>query len=84
MNESHSRQRQQAEDAFNKAHSPRTARDRAFDEIDAIKVAAEEKTSRLREARLTEEAQRKVKAAGRPAGKRAKKLAARPVDRPLN
>lgn len=73
MSESHSRQRQQAEDAFNKTQTPRSARDRAFDEIDAIKVAAEEKTSRLREARLTKEAQGKAKTAGKPRGKRAKK-----------
>lgn len=70
MSESHSRQRQQAEDAFGRTQSPRNARDRAFDEIDAVKAAAEEKTSRLREARLTKEAQGKAKAAGKPAAKR--------------
>lgn len=60
MSESHSRQRQQAEDAFNKTQAPRTARDRAFGEIEARKAATEEKTSRLRKARLAKEAHGKA------------------------
>lgn len=73
MSESNSRQRQQAEDAFGKTQSPRTARDRAFDEIDATKAAAEEKTSKLRAARLARDAQSKAESARKPAAKRAKK-----------
>lgn len=60
MTENYSRQRQEAETAFGKTQSPRTARDRAFDEIDAIKAAGEEKTLRLRKARLAREAQGKA------------------------
>lgn len=73
MSESHSRQRHQAEDAFSKTQAPRTARDRAFDEIDALKAAAEEKTARLREARLSQKVGAKAKPAGRPPSGRAAK-----------
>lgn len=74
MTESYSRLRQQAEIAFGKTQTPRTARDRAFDEIDAIKLAEEEKTLRLREARLAREVQNKAKPAVRPAANRTRIL----------
>ena len=57
MTESYSRQRQRAEIAFGKMQSPPTARERAFDELDAMKITREEKTLRLREARLAKERQ---------------------------
>ena len=44
--------RQRAEMVFGAAHPPSSARDRAFEEIDAMKVVRDEKTQRLREARL--------------------------------
>ncbi|MBM3603353.1 MAG: hypothetical protein FJX25_01045 [Alphaproteobacteria bacterium] len=70
MTESYSRRRQEAEIAFGKTQSPRTARDRAFDEIDAIKAADEEKTLRLREARLARDAQDKATPKAGPGAKR--------------
>ena len=56
MTEIQKRLQEQAEKAFAKSPPPRTARDRVLDEITAIKVASEEKTLRLRQARLSKEA----------------------------
>lgn len=56
MTEIRKRLQEQAEKAFAKSPPPRTARDRVLDEITAIKVASEEKTLRLRQARLSKEA----------------------------
>ena len=55
MTQTHSRSRQQAEIAFAKAQSPFFARDRAVEELDSIIQAREEKTLRLRKARLAKE-----------------------------
>ncbi len=60
MTEPFSRRRQEAEIAFGKIQTPSTPRDRAFDELDMIKAAGEEKTLRLREARLAKELQDKL------------------------
>jgi hypothetical protein len=57
MTESYSKPRQQAEIAFGKTQSQFFARERAFEELDSIVVAREEKTQRLREARLAKELQ---------------------------
>lgn len=57
MTEKHSKSRQQAETAFSKTQSQFLARERALEEIDTIAVAREEKTLRLREARLAREQQ---------------------------
>lgn len=46
---------QQAEALFSKAAPPPSARERAFEELDSIAVARDEKTVRLREARLAKE-----------------------------
>jgi hypothetical protein len=46
---------QQAEALFSKAAPPPTARDRAFEELETIAPARDEKTVRLREARLAAE-----------------------------
>jgi len=57
MNEPYSQSRQTAEVAFGKAQSQSVARRRAFEELDLIVVARDEKTGRLREARLAKESQ---------------------------
>ncbi|ATQ58252.1 hypothetical protein [Paracoccus yeei] len=50
--------REQAEHHFSKISSPSTARERAFEERDAIKAVQDEKTQRLREARLARDGQK--------------------------
>lgn len=55
MTQTPSKSRQQAEIAFSKAQSQFFARDRAVEEQEAIIRAREEKTLRLREARLAKE-----------------------------
>lgn len=50
--------REQAERHFSKVISPATARERAFEERDAIKAVQDEKTQRLREARLARDGQK--------------------------
>ena len=60
MTEPHSKTRQAA-DAFRKAQSQFIARKRLFEEIDQIVVARDEKTVRLREARLANEALKQLK-----------------------
>lgn len=57
MSEQYSKSRQQAEIAFGKAQSQFFARGQAFEELDAITTARNEKTARLREARLAKEAE---------------------------
>lgn len=54
----HKTPREQAESHFSKTISPYTARERAFEERDAIKAVQDEKTKRLREARLARDAQK--------------------------
>ncbi|WP_205949723.1 hypothetical protein [Paracoccus sp. SM22M-07] len=73
MIENQSRQRREAEIAFDKTKSPRNARDRAFDDIDAKRIAGEEKTARLREARLSRQATHKASHMAKPALKNAKR-----------
>ncbi|MCX5517733.1 hypothetical protein OSH10_04735 [Kaistia defluvii] len=57
MTETSSKSRQTADLAFGKVQSQFVARKRVFDELDLIVVARDEKTLRLREARLAKEAQ---------------------------
>lgn len=57
MTETHSKSRQTADVAFGKAQSQFAARNRVIEELDLIVVARDEKTARLREARLAKEAQ---------------------------
>jgi hypothetical protein len=57
MTETMSQSRQTADIAFGKAKSQFEARQRAFDELDLVVVARDEKTVRLREARLAKEAE---------------------------
>ncbi len=56
MSEHYSKSRQQAEIAFGKTQSQFFARGQAREELDAIAAARNEKTARLREARLAKEA----------------------------
>ncbi|WP_159946053.1 hypothetical protein [Rhizobium sp. 18065] len=73
MTENFSKPRQQAEIAFGKTQSQFFARERAFEELDTIVSAREEKTLRLREARLAKELQDSNKPAPSPVTKRARK-----------
>jgi hypothetical protein len=57
MTEINTKSRQTADVAFGKLQSQFVARKRVFDEMDLIVVARDEKTVRLREARLAKEAQ---------------------------
>ncbi|SCM71390.1 conserved hypothetical protein [uncultured Pleomorphomonas sp.] len=71
MAEQYSKPRQQAEIAFGKTQSQFFARGRAFEELDSITAARNEKTLRLREARLAKELQDSIAPAAKPAPKRA-------------
>lgn len=70
MAEQYSKPRQQAEIAFGKAQSQFFARGQAFEELDSITAARNEKTQRLREARLAKEAQDSIASPAKPAPKR--------------
>lgn len=70
MTQTHSKSRQQAEVAFSNVQSQFFARNSAFEELDSIAVARDEKTLRLREARLAREAQESAMAAAGPIAKK--------------
>jgi hypothetical protein len=72
MAQTYSKTRQQAEIAFGKTQSQSIARERAYDELDSIVVARDEKTRRLREARLAKETQDLLMPQPTPKSKRAK------------
>ncbi|MBN9031006.1 MAG: hypothetical protein BGO05_17155 [Rhizobiales bacterium 63-7] len=55
MSQTHSKARQKAEIAFANAQSQFFARNSAVEELDSLILAREEKTRRLREARLAKE-----------------------------
>lgn len=71
MSEQHSKSRHQAELAFGKTQSQFFARRQAFEELDAATAARNEKTARLREARLAKEAEDDLALAIKPVQKRA-------------
>lgn len=73
MTETHSKSRQRAEIAFAKEQSQFFARGNAVEELDAIVQAREEKTLRLREARLAKELQDSLAAPSTRVSKRVKK-----------
>lgn len=73
MSDAHSKSRQRAELAFAKEQSQFLARDSAVEELDSIVQAREEKTLRLREARLAKELQDRLAAAAAPVSKRVRK-----------
>jgi hypothetical protein len=72
MAQTYSKSRQQAEIAFGNAQSQFFARNSAVDELDSIVQAREEKTLRLREARLAKELQDRAAATACLVAKRAK------------
>jgi hypothetical protein len=71
MTERYSKTRQQAETAFGKTQTQFFARGQALEELDSIAAARNEKTARLREARLAKELQDSIALAAKPAPKRA-------------
>ncbi|GGB54600.1 hypothetical protein GCM10011316_28310 [Roseibium aquae] len=73
MTENHSKHRQQAEVAFGKTQSQLFERQRAIEDLNSIVIARNEKTQRLREARLAKELQDSMATAEKPAVKRSKK-----------
>jgi hypothetical protein len=72
MTQTHSKSRQQAEIAFGNARSQFFARNSAVDELDSIVRSREEKTLRLREARLAKQLQDRAAATAYLLAKRAK------------
>ncbi|MFD1696422.1 hypothetical protein [Roseibium aestuarii] len=73
MTENYSKLRQQAESAFGKAQSQLFERQRALDDLNSIVIARNEKTQRLREARLAKELQDRVASAAKSGSKSARK-----------
>lgn len=67
----HSKSRQQAESAFTKVQSQFLARNRAIEELDTMVKAREDKTSRLKKARLEREADDRARATAALISKRA-------------
>jgi hypothetical protein len=72
MSQIHSNSRQQAENAFGNAQSQFFARNSAVEELDSLVRSRDEKTVRLREARLAKEAQSRAAATAALLAKRAK------------
>lgn len=72
MTQTHSKSRQRAEIAFNNLQKPFFAKDEAVEELDAMVRAREEKTHRLREARLAKEANDRASATAALLAKRAR------------
>ncbi|NEI71830.1 hypothetical protein GR212_19785 [Rhizobium lusitanum] len=72
MSQTYSKSRQQAEIAFSHAQSQFFARNSAVDELDSIVRSREEKTLRLREARLAKELQDRAAVTASLLTKRAK------------
>jgi len=71
MTQTHSRSRERADSAFTKVQSQFLARNRAVEELDTVVHAREEKTSRLKEARLAKEADDRARATAALISKRA-------------
>jgi hypothetical protein len=74
MTQTHSKSRQQAEIPFGNAQSQFFARNSAVDELDSIVRSREEKTLRLREARLAKETHDRAVATAALIDKRAKTI----------
>ncbi|PRX10253.1 UNVERIFIED_ORG: hypothetical protein BCL66_10444 [Martelella mediterranea] len=72
MSQTHSKSRQKAEIAFANAQSQFFARNAAVEELDFLALAREEKTRRLREARLAKELKDRKTATAALVAKRAK------------
>lgn len=74
MTQTHSRTRQQAEVAFGKTQTEFFARGQAMHALESIAAARDEKTMRLREARMAKELVDRLSATAVSIGKRAKKV----------
>jgi hypothetical protein len=72
MSQTHSKSRQKAEIAFANAQSQFFARNNAVEELDSLVLARDEKTRRLREARLAKELKDREAATASLIAKRAK------------
>ena len=72
LSQTHSKSRQQAEIAFSHAQSQFFARNNSVDELDSLARSREEKTLRLREARLAKELQDRAEAPAFLLAKRAR------------
>lgn len=72
MIEKHSKSRQQAEIAFGATQSQFFAKGHAVEELNSLVQAREDKTLRLREARLAKELQDSLMPATKPGSKRVK------------
>ena len=70
MTDTHDKSRRRAEIAFAREQSQFFARNSAVVELDSIVQAREERTLRLREARLAKELQDRLTAAATPVSKR--------------
>ncbi|WP_308909294.1 hypothetical protein [Pseudokordiimonas caeni] len=76
MTNTNAKPRQQAEPVVDRKQLQIVARERAFEELEEAAYANDEKTSRLREARLAREMKERLKAAAaRAVSKSAKKKA---------
>jgi len=73
MSQTHSKSRQKAEIAFGNAQSQFFARNNAVEELDSLVLARDEKTRRLREARLAKELKDREAATASLIAKRARK-----------
>ncbi|MGM4984820.1 MULTISPECIES: hypothetical protein [Rhizobium] len=73
MTQTYSKSRQKAEIAFGNVQSQFFARNNAVDELDFLARSREEKTLRLREARLAKELQDRTAATASLLAKRARK-----------
>ncbi|WP_150523591.1 hypothetical protein [Roseibium sediminis] len=73
MTEKYNKLRLQAEAAFSKAQSQLLERQRAIEDLNSIVIARDEKTERLRAARLAKELQDSVTSATKLTSKRARK-----------
>lgn len=71
MTEKHSISRQKAEIAFSRIHTPFFAKGEAVEELEAATRARDDKTMRLREARLARELESRTSAASALLAKRA-------------
>lgn len=72
MSQTNSKSRQQAEIAFGNLQSQFFARNRAVEELDSLVRSRDEKTVRLREARLAKESQDRAATTASLLAKRAK------------
>lgn len=73
MTQTHSKSRQQAEIAFTKVQSQSLARSQAVEDVNCVDAARNEKTLRLRTARLAKEQQDRMAIGNAPVSAQARK-----------